>query len=61
MFVYQMDPAQFIDPSLGVPAGTPATSLPGSVSAPQQITSDVQGKGTDNVPSKYIFPIRVVN
>ena len=61
MFVYQMDPAQFIDPSLGVPAGTPATSLPGSVSSPQQITSDVQGKGTNNVPSKYIFPIRVVN
>ena len=49
MFVYQMDPAQFIDPSLGVPAGTPATPLPGSVSTPQQITSDVQGKGTDNI------------
>ena len=54
MFVHQMDPAQFIEPSLGVPAGTPATSLPGSVSTPQQITSDVQGKGIENVLSKCI-------
>ena len=49
-----MDPSQFIDPSLGVPAGTPTTSLPGSVSAPQQIINDVQGTGKELFLSKYI-------
>ena len=40
-----MDPAQYIDPSLGVPAGAPATSLPGSISTtPQQMVNNSQGK-----------------
>ncbi len=38
--ILQMDPSHYLDPALGVPTGTPATSLPGAITTPRQILSE---------------------
>ena len=56
-----MDPSQYVDAPSGVPAGTPATSLPGSISTPQQVMNGPQGIVHLDSVDQPLFKSRYLN